>query len=142
MLEARLLLVRSRWKAQQHEPNQADILSALAAATKAVELNAESADSLIEKSRALYFLAIMLKGAAREARIVDGLAAVEQGLKVNATSGPLLAMKAVLLQEKAALVKEMALAEALRKESQESWSKALAVNPLLKREYEAYLREK
>ena len=142
MLEARLLLVRSRWKAQQHEPNQADILSALAAATKAVELNAESADSLIEKSRALYFLAIMLKGAAREAWIVDGLAAVAQGLKVNATSGPLLAMKAVLLQEKAALVKEMALAEALRKESQESWSKALAVNPLLKREYEAYLREK
>ena len=141
MLEARLLLVKARWKAQRHEPNQADILSALAAATKAVELNAESTDSLIEKSRALYFSAIMLKGAAREARIVEGLATAEQGLKVNATAGPLLAMKAVLLREKAALVKDVSLAEAVRKESQESWNKALSVNPLLKREYAAYLKE-
>ena len=141
MLEARLLLVKARWKAQQHEPNQADILSALAAATKAVELNAESTDSLIEKSRALYFLAIMLKGAAREARIVEGLATAEQGLKVNATSGPLLAMKAVLLRQKAALVQDVSLAEAVRKESQEVWNKALSVNPLLKREYAAYLKE-
>ena len=72
---------------------------------------------------------------------MEGLATAEQGLKVNATAGPLLAMKAVLLREKAALVKDVSLAEAVRKESQEVWNKALSVNPLLKREYAAYLKE-
>ncbi len=137
ILEARLRLAKAAWQARQGPPDAAGLLLALAAATKAMALNPEKAESHHEKARAAYWLATTLTGAAREARLQEGIAAVEQGLKANAESGILLAMQAVLQREQAKTEKDSAVAASLRAAAEQSWDKALAINPLLKQDYAA-----
>ena len=137
ILEARLRLAKAAWQARQGPPDAAGLLLALAAATKAMALNPEKAESHHEKARAAYWLGTTLTGAAREARLQEGIAAVEQGLKANAESGILLAMQAVLQREQAKTEKDAAVAASLRAAAEQSWDKALAINPLLKQDYAA-----
>jgi len=142
MLEARLLLVRAEWLIRQGHPEEGVLTAALSAATQAVELNPEKPESFHEKSRAAYLLAKQAGGSAREARLSEAMAAVTQGLKASSSSGPLWAMQAVILHEQATTERDAGRATSLRKQADESWRKALAVNPLLKRDYADYLQDK
>jgi serine/threonine-protein kinase len=142
MLEARLLLVRAQWLIRQGQPEEGVLTAALSAATQAIELNAEKPESFHEKARAAYLLAKRASGAARETRLSEAMAAVTQGLKASASSGPLWAMLAVLLSEQASSQRDRALADSLQKQSEESWQKALAINPIIKRDYADFLQDK
>ena len=108
----------------------------MAAASKAVALSPEDVDSLAEQARALYLLAGQDKGKEHTARIAEALASVERGLRVNAKSGPLWMLRAVLLADQAKTAFDQNEAQRLRTESAQSLRCALAINPLLQQAYE------
>lgn len=113
---------------------------AIAAARKAVELNGESTDATLEKARACHRKSLLPIEKEQGALLAEGLAATDQGLKVKADSGPLLAMKAVIQKAQSRVQKDSVQRALLEKESQTSWDKALEINPLLAREYGPALR--
>ncbi len=80
-------------------------------------------------------MALLSKGTEHAALLVEGLQAVEQGLKVKADAGPLLAMKAVLLSQQSRSEPDVAARAAQEQLARQSFEKALSINPLLEREY-------
>ena len=127
--------VRATW-AQRHggQPLQFAVL-ALQTARKAVELGPESTDAAIEEARAYVRLAVLREPEARRELLAEGLAAVDKGLKTRAGSGTLQALRAVVLKEQSRLAPEPAAQASLARESALCWERALAINPLLAREY-------
>ena len=127
--------VRATW-AQRHggQPLQFAAL-ALQTARKAVELGPESTDAAIEEARACVRLAVLREPAARRELLAEGLAAVDKGLKTRASSGALQALRAVVLKEQSRLAADPAAQASLARESALCWERALAINPLLAREY-------
>ncbi|MBL8634432.1 MAG: protein kinase [Myxococcales bacterium] len=135
ILEARLSIAQAHWMESQGKPAQHELSLALAAARKAVALNGESTEAAHERARACHRLARISKGIERTTLLSEGLQAVEQGLSVKADSGPLLAMKAVLLSAQGRSEPDEAARAQKERLAQASWDKALSINPLLSREY-------
>ena len=141
MKSARFHLIKAQWQLKKRQTASEAINQALADASQAVSLDAESVDSWVEKARASYYLATTLQGSAQALRLGEALAAVERGLKVNGSAGPLWALHAVIRRAQARAEKTPDVAMRWRKESDESWNKALAINPLLKNDYGDLLGE-
>ena len=135
ILEARLLIARASWISSQGKSAQRELELALGAARKAVELNSESTEAAHERARACHRLALISKGTEHAALLMEGLQAVEQGLKIKADAGPLLAMKAVLLSQQSRSEPDVAARAAQEQLARQSFEKALSINPLLEREY-------
>ena len=110
-------------------------------AVKAAELNPESYDAAQQKAYAAFLLARRLPQKSRGQRLNEGLLAIEQGIKVKADSGPLLALRAVLLHALASARKGPVDQVDLQRRAEDSWRQALAINPLLEKEYGPYLRD-
>lgn len=126
---------RATW-AQRHggQPLPAAEL-ALQAARTAVELAPESTDAALAKARACVHLAALSAPKAQVELLAEGLAAIDKGLKARAGSGALLALRAIVLKEQGRLTADTAAQASLARESQACWKRALAINPLLAREY-------
>lgn len=135
ILEARLLIAQASWISSQGSSAQRELSLALGAARKAVELNTESTEAAHERARACHRLALISKGTEQAALLMEGLQAVEQGLKIKADAGPLLAMKAVLLSQQSRSEPDVAARAAQEQLARQSFEKALSINPLLEREY-------
>jgi serine/threonine-protein kinase len=115
---------------------------ALRAARRAVELNPDSSDSTIEEARACIHLAAMSEPKTQSALLLEGLGAVSKLLKVRASSGTLLALRAIILKAQSRLTLDPTAQASLMQESQLSWAQALTINPLLKRQYAAELQDR
>ena len=139
VLEARLYQVRIGWAARHGSPVLRFAEAALQAARKAVELSSNSAEAAVERARACVRLAALSNPKVQDELLTEGLAAVDVGLKAKADAGPLLALRAIVLKVQSRLAKAPTAQASLSKESRDSWGRALAVNPLLSREYAAEL---
>lgn len=142
ILEARLLIAQASWTASQGKSPQRELSLALAAARKAVELNSESTEAAHERARACHRLALRSNDKEQAALLTEGLQAVEQGLKVKADAGPLLAMKAVLLSVESRSAPDAAARAQKEQLATQSFAKALSINPLLAREYGPFIHSK
>ena len=135
IVQAWIHQARATWAKRQGGQPMPFAELALQVARKAVELGPESTDAAIEKARACVRLAVLSEPKAQVELLAEGLAAVDKGLKIRASSGALLALRAVVLKEQSRLTANPTAQESLVKESQVSWERALAINPLLAREY-------
>lgn len=133
--EAWIYQTRASWAKRHGGPARPFAESALRAARRAVELGPESVDAAIEQARAAVRLAALSAPKAQAELLTESLAAIDKGQKVKATSGSLLALRAVVRKAQSRLASDPAAQASLVQESQALWERSLKTNPLLAREF-------
>jgi hypothetical protein len=133
--EARLYQVRAGWAERHGESALSFAELALQAARKAVELGPDKPEAVVELARACVRLAALGAPKSKAELLTQGLTPVDNLLKVNADAGPVWALRAVVLKAQSQLAKDSVSQASLAKDSQVSWERARAINPLLVRTY-------
>ncbi|PSM30959.1 hypothetical protein BVG81_007845 [Haliangium sp. UPWRP_2] len=135
VVEAWLYQARAAW-AKRHGGQPIPFAeSALRAARRAVELAPDSVEAATEKARAGARLAELSEPKVQGDLLAESLSTIDKVLKVKANAGALLALRAVVLNAQSRLTGDLAAQAGLARDSQGAWARALAINPLLVREY-------
>lgn len=140
LLQARFRQLEARWAARRGAPVLPILESALAAARRADAAQSASADAVEELARVTLRLAEQARPQAAPVQLAMGQALAERALFRN----PELAQGHALRGAFLLLAAEQAAGQAermeLRQKGREAFRRALSINPLLRREYEPYLK--
>jgi serine/threonine-protein kinase len=134
-----MALAEAAWAKQRGRPEPPLLQRALAEAQRAVEMY-PYAETHQQLARVHWRLAEALPPGKALASITEGLTQVELALRLDPNLAHAHALRGALLLNQARTMRGAARLDTVRR-AQAALERALALNPLLRREYEAPLRE-
>jgi serine/threonine-protein kinase len=140
LLSARLALAEAAWAKRRGRPELPFLQQALAEARRALAVYAYS-DTHQQLAGALWRLAEAQPPDKARPSITEGLTQVDLALQRAPDSANAHALRGALLLSRARTVREAAERLDTVRQARASLARALEINPLLRREYEAPLRE-